>query len=566
MAFTGDDAWRSAKAKLQRRDRYGRFAEMGGGFSFNLRLGNGEMRRVSGTIVGESGTEDIDIDVKDNDTLANGVYSVPSAKGEAVKAIVPKSALEKIDKKKVKKIADDVYVDVADIKLAKKPKSEKKTKAKTAPKKSKSPFRRGPDRSAKLAVPNPIDAGIGFADEKGGLEQRRIRPGVEVLDPSKTDGSTMVLDTEDAAAKFVRLGGALNQVPDEFVVDAINANTSKSAAAGTGARFEYMRGGAGLNEMELLYDTATGTYFGLKYQFGSGASYTDDDKIDNPSLYREALNEVFAEIVAEEFGFEPMPMRLVKSSRKHGWFEKKSQTGKGIALITELAQNRWGGRRRANEETLGHGTDPVTWDQNTGEVLADLRSYARMRLFDTVIGNIDRHGRNYMLKKKQDGTYAMIPIDHSLAFMDADADQQLFEPIYRDELILYDYSLSTDEAKWDEFTDIIGDLQEELRNIDPALLVQKLMQSLDLLESLFPNGELYERKDRYNTVLERYVGIVESRLDTLSNKTPEELALILSPHRQRSRPKKKKEDEDKWNKQIKSGKKLPRIDELEQLK
>jgi hypothetical protein len=168
-----------------------------------------------------------------------------------------------------------------------------------------------------------------------------------------------------------------------------------------------------------------------------------------------------------------------------------------------------------------------------------------MRLFDTIIGNVDRHGRNYMLKKKQDGTYAMIPIDHSLAFMDADADQQLFEPIYRDELIIYDYSLSTDEAKWDEFTDIIGDLQEELRNIDPALLVQKLMQSLDLLESLFPNGELYERKDRYNTVLERYVGIVESRLDALSNKTPEELALMLSPHRQRSRPEKKKEDEKK---------------------
>lgn len=543
MAFTGDDAWRSAKAKLQRRDRYGRFAEMGGGFSFNLRLGSGEMRRVSGTIVGESGTEDIDISVKDSDTLADGVYSVSSTKGEAVKAILPKSALEKIDKRKVKKIADDVYVDVADIKLAKKPKSEKKAKAKTTSKKSKSPFRRGQDRSAKIAVPDPIDAGIGFADEKGGLEQRRISPGVEVLDPSKTDGSTMVLDTEDAAAKFVRLGGALNQVPDEFVIDAIDAN---KGAKEDGFRFSLLGGGGGINDMVLLVDNSTGAFLGVKYQHGNGASYTDADKLDNPSLYREALNEVFAETLAEEFGYEPMPMRLTKSSRKHSWGLQKSKTAKGIALITELAQNRWGGRRKSNQETLGHGTDPDTWNQNTGAVLADLRSYARMRLFDTVIGNVDRHGRNYMLKKREDGNYDVIPIDHSLAFMDADSDQQFFEPMYRDELILYDYDLATDEARWEEFVDIIGDLQEELRKIDPAFLVKKLKQSLDLLDSLFPNEELYERKDRYDVVLERYIGPVEWRIDGLLQKTPEELALMLSPHRQRSRPEKKKEAEKKW--------------------
>jgi hypothetical protein len=542
-AFTGDDAWRSIKAKLQRRDRYGKFAEMGGGFSFNLRLGNGEMRRVSGTIVGESGTEDIDIDVKDNDTLTNGIYSVPSAKGEAVKAIVPKSALEKIDKKKVKKIADDVYVDVADIKLAKKPKSEKKTKAKTSTKKPKSPFRRGQDRSAKISVPDPIDAGVGFADDKGGLEQRRVSPGVEVLDPSKTDGSTMVLDTEDAAAKFVFWGGALNQVPDEFVIDAIEAN---KGAKEDGFRFSLLGGGGGINDMELLVDNNTGAFFGVKYKHGNGASYTDADKLDNPSLYREALNEVFAETLAEEFGYEPMPMRLTKSSRKHSWGLQKSKTAKGIALITELAQNRWGGRRASNEETLGHGTDPNTWNQNTGAVLADLRSYARMRLFDTVIGNVDRHGRNYMLKKREDGNYDVIPIDHSLAFMDADSDQQFFEPLYRDELILLDYDLATDEARWEEFVDIIGDLQEELRKIDPAFLVKKVKQSLDLLDSLFPNEELYKRKDRYDVVLERYIGPVEWRIDGLLQKTPEELALMLSPHRQRSRPEEKKEAEKRW--------------------
>ena len=169
-----------------------------------------------------------------------------------------------------------------------------------------------------------------------------------------------------------------------------------------------------------------------------------------------------------------------------------------------------------------------------------------MRLFDTVIGNVDRHGRNYMLKKREDGNYDVIPIDHSLAFMDADSDQQFFEPMYRDELILLDYDLATDEARWEEFVDIIGDLQEELRKIDPAFLVKKLKQSLDLLDSLFPNEELYKRKDRYDVVLERYIGPVEWRIDGLLQKTPEELALMLSPHRQRSRPEEKKEAEKRW--------------------
>jgi hypothetical protein len=123
-----------------------------------------------------------------------------------------------------------------------------------------------------------------------------VSPGVEVLDPSKTDGSTMVLDTEDAAAKFVFWGGALNQVPDEFVIDAIEAN---KGAKEDGFRFSLLGGGGGINDMELLVDNNTGAFFGVKYKHGNGASYTDADKLDNPSLYREALNEVFSQSQAE---------------------------------------------------------------------------------------------------------------------------------------------------------------------------------------------------------------------------------------------------------------------------
>lgn len=91
---------------------------MGGGFSFNLKLGNGLLSKVSGKIVGMSGEDSVDIDVKDHSDLPNGVYSVPSSKGAAVKAILSNDALKGIDKSKAKKIIDDVFVDIADLKPA----------------------------------------------------------------------------------------------------------------------------------------------------------------------------------------------------------------------------------------------------------------------------------------------------------------------------------------------------------------------------------------------------------------------------------------------------------------
>ena len=71
------------RAQLQRRDRKGRFAEMGGGFSFAFKSSSGTVSRVVGKAIRKSGTEDIDVEVRDSDALPNGVYSLPSAKGES---------------------------------------------------------------------------------------------------------------------------------------------------------------------------------------------------------------------------------------------------------------------------------------------------------------------------------------------------------------------------------------------------------------------------------------------------------------------------------------------------
>jgi predicted DNA-binding transcriptional regulator YafY len=87
-------AARSARAKLQRRDRKGRFAEMGGGFMFNLRMPDGSVGSLSGRVVGASGEEDIEIEVKDHSSVPNGIYAIPSSKGNVIKGVLSQEALK----------------------------------------------------------------------------------------------------------------------------------------------------------------------------------------------------------------------------------------------------------------------------------------------------------------------------------------------------------------------------------------------------------------------------------------------------------------------------------------
>jgi DNA polymerase III epsilon subunit-like protein/predicted DNA-binding transcriptional regulator YafY len=86
-------AARSARARMQRRDRFGRFAFMGGGWKFNI-FKSGKHSYVSGKVVGMSGVDDIEVEIKDDKNIPNGVYAVPAKKGQSAKAIIKKSYLK----------------------------------------------------------------------------------------------------------------------------------------------------------------------------------------------------------------------------------------------------------------------------------------------------------------------------------------------------------------------------------------------------------------------------------------------------------------------------------------
>lgn len=79
-------AAKSLRARMQRRDRLGRFAEMGGGWMFNI-FHKGGHHHVNGRVVGQSGTDDVQVEVTGSDYLPDGIYAVPASKGTASKGI-----------------------------------------------------------------------------------------------------------------------------------------------------------------------------------------------------------------------------------------------------------------------------------------------------------------------------------------------------------------------------------------------------------------------------------------------------------------------------------------------
>ena len=120
LSFIGGNsrAARSMRAKLQRRDRYGRFAFMGGGFSFKMKMNDGSFRSFSGRVVGRGGEKDdglVEVELlrgSNGINVAGQIVKVPANKGTAVKAIIPQEGLKDLpDQGEVQ--PDDVFVTTA---------------------------------------------------------------------------------------------------------------------------------------------------------------------------------------------------------------------------------------------------------------------------------------------------------------------------------------------------------------------------------------------------------------------------------------------------------------------
>lgn len=239
-------------------------------------------------------------------------------------------------------------------------------------------FRRGL-RTKNKREPDLIpNAGVAASDADGFLQQKRVFEGAEVISP--ITGERKQLNNVADSVQHIAEGGKLSDIPDEHLIDSIEQNT------GDNLRFSIIGDGGGVNGMQRLRDGHTGAEIGIKYAHSGG-------ELDE----NEPIDELVGELFLEHFGFEPIPMRLTMRTRRG----KPS----GLALVTELAQNRRSGEIDEAHASLFKDVKPPAIEDVLPMIVAD-----------GIMTNNDRHDGNFLLSHANGGTPDVIPIDNSLAF------------------------------------------------------------------------------------------------------------------------------------------------------
>ena len=333
--------------------------------------------------------------------------------------------------------------------------------AANAAKKSIDGFKRGShDKKQKDRdlIPN---AGVGFANPDGFLEQRRIQKGVSVVSP--VDGSQTELTELNDSIKHLSDGGQLSDIPDEHLVRAIEGNPERFSIVGTGG---------GVNGMTRMRDNKTGALLGIKYA---------EDKYRDSS--DEAIREVASELILEHMGYDPMPMRLVPNIHKS---DSMGEEWKGVALVTELAHNRNNGtiesaRISDRDGEYKYNVDPV--------------ELIRMAMLDAILQNGDRHEGNFMIARDESGSSSIVPIDHSsgLAYTDDRPVELLVSAPWGvgvdAEMVPYYEAENTSKLM-----DDISSVQEQIRNIDVTQLEQQMQQLYSYLGGMGSAPSTYQKE------------------------------------------------------------------------
>jgi len=210
-----------------------------------------------------------------------------------------------------------------------------------------------------------------------------------ILVPEGVKKGNKGIATKDDAIQFVRDGGDLDDVPDVFVKDAILANATYPGdpAGGIPKRFKLKKDpGNGINNRGAR-NRENRTY--VVTDNVSGKKYI----LKSPSFVQnEFVGEQYAAIIGQALG---RPMSRVR-----------------LAGDIKSMQNIRGNMTRNAPILVEHYGDVVE-----GAVVSGMRPPAQknevsrgyVRVLDAIIGNPDRHGKNYLWAGDE-----QIPIDHGI--------------------------------------------------------------------------------------------------------------------------------------------------------
>jgi hypothetical protein len=371
----------------------------------------------------------------------------------------------------------------------------------------------------------------GFKFKKGRLAKHKVDQKPANLGIPDADGfnnpvgafdNSLGITNRNDAISAVANGADLNQIPDEFLMDAIYNNAIPPE--GGNGRFKRIGTGGGVHGMDRFLDTKTGQMLGAKFRYGSPTG--------------ELASEVLSASVLEEFGYPAMSMRVVG-------------TGGDLGVVTELVHNKYEGE-------LSIGAGQFLDDENE---IPTVDSMAHVFLLDLALGNSDRHGGNYLTVN--DGEQITIaPIDHGNAIFRKNT------PIFNEDGTAQDiakalqmgnriknilgsfFGENSDPNKRKERAELIQAIEKSLadiREIDADALGVKLKKILqDMSDSLPPevaegttiprtldiisNGPMNDlRGVEYGRSGISDIDALVGRIKELQSKSPEEIADAFFP-------------------------------------
>jgi len=195
------------------------------------------------------------------------------------------------------------------------------------------------------------------------------------------------INNSDEAKLYLERGGAIRDVPDVFLADAIKANP---------ARFTEQHGGKGANEEHFIYvDRETKDYISVKTGMGGP---------------HEAAAEIAANSIGAQLGMPMQPMRFVTSPNR----------GRGT-VIYQWAGSHW---NAGNQKHRGGAGIIPNWDAGDDPV-----TKTRLIVMDYLMGHTDRHYANVLFGTGGDGKTQVIPLDNGLGFnMSPGRESRAFKP------------------------------------------------------------------------------------------------------------------------------------------
>jgi len=263
---------------------------------------------------------------------------------------------------------------------------------------------------------------------------------IDSMFPQKVFEPNYVIDSDAAAHYFLDNGGALDQVPPQYLWHAIESNGF------TGGRFDQIGSAGGHIGMDRYVDKATGKYIGLKYHPGKKTFALIPSELEGP------MAEILSNDIAVDLGFLDMNLRPIHHSDG------------SVSIITDLAQDVYGGDILDSHmaESIGK-VDPFDINNRSAAPanFVPIEDRIRLAVLDELTGNVDRNTGNILFSVDQTGKVRLVPIDHEIT-LGGVGQNRLKEKVAMNWSIRNAYNRDKLQL-FEEIKTIIAKIQQELK-------------------------------------------------------------------------------------------------------